>query len=219
MRQICLDTETTGLFFYLGHRIVEIGCVEILDKKITNNIYHTYLNPSRDIEKEAFEVTGITNDFLKDKPKFSDIVEDFFCFLNGADEIIIHNSDFDVNFINNELRLINYKFKDIRLEFNIFNTLSFSRMYLNEKKNSLDALCKKYNIDNSERNLHGALTDAKLLAKLYLEMSNEPEFYVFKKRCYESKQLNKTAIFKTLKTSECDLNNHLEYIKRMKYDE
>lgn len=219
MRQICLDTETTGLFFYLGHRIIEIGCVEILNKKITNNVYHVYINPSRNIDKEAIEITGITDDFLKDKPKFFDIVEDFFNFLEGSDEIIIHNSEFDVNFINNELRIINYKFKDIRSKFSIFDTLSFSRRNFNEKKNSLDALCKKYNVENNERTLHGALIDAKLLAKVYLEMLNFKPSEKFDKISSDYNQLNKTSFFKILKTNELELDNHSNYINKIKNDE
>lgn len=210
MRKISLDIETTGLFFYEGHKIIEIGCVEILNDKITDNIYNTYINPLRDVEKEASEITGITYDFLKDKPKFCDIVDDFFNFLDGSDEIIIHNASFDVNFINNELRIMNYKIKNIQSKFNIFDTLNFARKNFPGKKNSLNALCERYNIECNDRVLHGAVVDAKLLANVYLKMTNE--FFIYNKAKNNSSvlnQLNKTVVFKTLESSYIKTKNNL----------
>ena len=148
-RQIALDTETTGLLCYDGHRIMEIGCVEIIDRKITKNIFHSYLNPERRIDPEARDITGLNEIFLQTKPKFLSIVNDFFKFLENADEIIIHNANFDINFINNELKLVNFRVTDIRKYFDIFDTLSFARKKHPGKRNNLNALCSRYNIDNT----------------------------------------------------------------------
>ena len=171
MRQISLDIETTGLFYYQGHRIIELGCVEIINKKITNNIFHTYINPERQIDKDAKKITGLNEIFLKDKPLFKNIINDFLNFIKNADEIIIHNAPFDISFINNELKLINHNIKNIRSIFKIFDTLEFARKLHPGKKNNLDVLCERYNVNTEDRTVHGALLDANLLAQVYIEMT------------------------------------------------
>lgn len=169
MRQIVLDTETTGLEPTQGHRIIEIGCVELINRRITENRYHQYLNPDREIDAGAVEVHGITTDFLADKPRFANIVDDFINFIRGA-ELIIHNAPFDVGFINNELKLLGQQ-ASIDKICTVTDTLVLARKMHPGQKNSLDALCKRYNIDNSQRELHGALLDAEILAETYLAMT------------------------------------------------
>lgn len=169
MRQIVLDTETTGLEPSLGHRIIEIGCVELVDRKYTGRHYQVYLNPEREIDEGAVEVHGLTSDFLSDKPLFSDIADEFLAFISGA-ELIIHNAVFDLGFINHELNLVG-KPTPIEANTNIIDTLVMAREKHPGQRNNLDALCKRYNIDNSTRDLHGALLDAEILADLYLVMT------------------------------------------------
>ena len=169
MRQIVLDTETTGLDYSRGHKIIEIGCVEIIDRKITNNNFHTYVNPCRKIDEGAISVHGITNDFLKDKPLFEDIKDKFYSYIKEA-ELIIHNAPFDTGFINSEFSAFDPKF-DIERYCKIFDSLTFARKLFPGQKNSLDALCKRFNVDNSSRDYHGALLDANLLADVYLLMT------------------------------------------------
>lgn len=168
MRQIILDTETTGLEPEKGHRIIEIGCVEIKNRRRSDSLYHQYVNPGREIEDGAFEVHGISNDFLQDKPAFRDIAGDFLEYIRGA-ELIIHNAPFDVAFIDAELALLGLG----RLEHycKVTDTLVMARGMHPGQKNSLDALCARYEIDNSQRNLHGALLDAQILLDVYLAMT------------------------------------------------
>jgi DNA polymerase-3 subunit epsilon len=170
MRQIVLDTETTGRELEQGHRLIEIGCVEMINRRITPNHYHHYLQPNRHIDSEALAVHGITTEFLKDKPRFADIVNEFMMFIQGA-ELIIHNAEFDTRFINNELLLLNQGWQSLEHYCQITDTLKLARECHPGQKNSLDALCKRYNIDNSNRQLHGALLDAQLLAEVYLAMT------------------------------------------------
>ncbi|GAB4357340.1 MAG: DNA polymerase III subunit epsilon [Gammaproteobacteria bacterium] len=170
MRQIVLDTETTGLEPAQGHRIIEIGCVELLNRQLTGNTFHQYLQPDREIDEGAIEVHGITNEFLKDKPRFGDIVEEFLEFL-GDSELVIHNAPFDVGFINHELRLCHNALDDITRRCRVVDTLVLAREMHPGQRNSLDALCKRYDIDNSQRELHGALLDAEILADVYLAMT------------------------------------------------
>jgi DNA polymerase-3 subunit epsilon len=171
MRQIILDTETTGLEPELGHRIIEIACVELIDRHLTGNNFHRYVNPQREIEKNALLVHGITNEFLVDKPLFIDIKTALIDYINGA-ELIIHNAPFDIGFLNHELKLSDSNSELIENYVkNIFDTLTYARKKHPGKKNSLDALCKRYGIDNSKRELHGALLDAHLLAYVYLVMT------------------------------------------------
>lgn len=169
IRQIILDTETTGIGTEQGHRVIEIGCVELIDRKLTGKHYHVYINPQREIDEGAFRVHGISTEFLKDKPLFSDIVSEFLQFVGGA-ELIIHNAPFDVGFLNSELRHVKWK-KKLEEYCDIFDTLVFARDKHPGQRNSLDALCKRYDIDNSNRQLHGALLDAEILAFVYLAMT------------------------------------------------
>jgi len=168
-RQVVLDTETTGLNARLGDRILEIGCVEILNRRVTDNHFHRYVNPERDSEEGALKVHGITADFLADKPKFNEITQELLAYLDGA-EVIIHNAAFDVEFLNAELGKLKLPPFEEHCA-GIFDTLKFARELHPGKRNSLDALCERYEIDNSHRTLHGALRDASLLANVYLMMT------------------------------------------------
>ncbi len=170
MRQIILDTETTGLEPSEGHRIIEIGCVEMVNRRLTGNNFHRYLQPDREIDNGAIEVHGITNEFLADKPRFADVVEEFLAFVKGA-ELIIHNAAFDVGFINHELQRVNAAFGRIEDHCAVLDTLIMARKMHPGQRNSLDALCKRYEIDNSHRELHGALLDAEILGDVYLAMT------------------------------------------------
>ncbi|KZX77483.1 DNA polymerase III subunit epsilon [Oleiphilus sp. HI0009] len=170
MRQVVLDTETTGIDPKQGHRIIEIGCVELIDRKLTGNHYHVYINPDRVVEEEAISVHGITNEFLEDKPRFAQIADDFFAFVDGS-ELVIHNAAFDAGFINHEFSLLNPKRQVIESNCGVLDTLAMAREKHPGQKNNLDALCKRYGIDNGHRTLHGALLDAEILADLYLLLS------------------------------------------------
>jgi len=169
-RQVVLDTETTGLNPQEGHRIIEIGCVELLNRRLTGKRFHVYINPDRIIDDGAIEVHGITNEFLQDKPQFADVAEDFIAFIRDA-ELIIHNAPFDVGFINHEFALLNNNTGTVTDYSQVFDTLSYARKKHPGQRNSLDALCKRYGIDNSHRDLHGALLDAEILADVFLLMT------------------------------------------------
>lgn len=170
MRQIVLDTETTGLSPEEGHRVIEIGCIELLDRRVTRNRFHVYLNPERSIDPGASAVHGIRDEFLADKPRFSEIVEDFLAFIGGA-ELVIHNAPFDVGFLNHELRRLGEGRGDLSSYCAVNDTLALARKKHPGQRNSLDALCKRYAVDNSRRELHGALLDAEILADVYLAMT------------------------------------------------
>lgn len=170
MRQIVLDTETTGLETSLGHRIIEIGCVELVNRRLTGNHYHQYINPEREVDSGAFEVHGISNQFLADKPVFASIVDEFMAFIDGA-ELVIHNAPFDVGFINHELRLNGGRFSKVETYCGVVDTLAMARQKHPGQRVTLDALCKRYAVDNSARTLHGALLDAEILADVYLLMT------------------------------------------------
>ena len=169
-RQIVLDTETTGLEPSQGHRIIEIGCVELVDRKLTGKHYHQYIQPEREIDQGALEVHGISNEFLADKPVFSHIVDEFLGFVDGA-ELIIHNAPFDIGFLDHELMLATNKVKKISKICSVIDSLVLARSKHPGQKNNLDALCKRYAIDNAKRELHGALLDAEILADVYLMMT------------------------------------------------
>lgn len=172
-RQIVLDTETTGLNCTLGDRVIEIGCVEILGRSITETHFHAYLNPERDIEEGAAKVHGLTRDFLSDKPRFAEIGAAFADYIRGA-ELIIHNADFDCEFLDAELRLAGLgKLTDYAAA--VIDSLAMARELHPGKRNSLDALCERYAIENAHRTLHGALLDARLLAEVYLAMTRGQE--------------------------------------------
>jgi DNA polymerase-3 subunit epsilon len=169
VRQIVLDTETTGLEPAMGHRVIEIGAVEIFNRRVTGRTYHTYLNPDRGIDAGAIEVHGITNDFLADKPRFHDVSADFLSFIADA-ELIIHNAPFDVGFLNAELARLDAGVVTSHC-YGVLDTLKMAREMHPGQKNNLDALCRRYEVDNSNRSYHGALLDAQLLAEVYLAMS------------------------------------------------
>ena len=170
MRQIVLDTETTGLEYKQGHKIIEIGCVELINRRMTKNDFHQYINPQREIEDGAFDVHGISNEDLRDKPTFRDIAQDLINYLRGA-ELIIHNAPFDVGFLNAELSGLGNQWGQIEDYCTVVDTLATARELHPGQKNSLDALCKRYEVDNSQRDLHGALLDAQILVDVYLAMT------------------------------------------------
>ena len=170
MRQIVLDTETTGLDPAQGHRIIEIGCVELLNRRLTGNHLHVYINPQREVEAAALEVHGITNEFLADKPLFGDIAQSFIDFVEGA-ELIIHNAPFDIGFLDHELDALNRGYKPMAEYCTVLDSLVMARKKHPGQKNNLDALCKRYMVDNTQRELHGALLDAEILADVYLMMT------------------------------------------------
>lgn len=170
MRQIVLDTETTGFSPQQGHRIIEIGCVEILNRKVTGQQFHCYLQPDREIDAGAQQVHGLTLGFLKDKPRFTDIVQELIQFIQGA-ELIIHNAEFDVGFLNHELQRLKMGWGPLTNYCTVLDTLGLARRLHPGQKNDLDTLCKRYHIDNARRQFHGALLDAQLLAETYLAMT------------------------------------------------
>jgi DNA polymerase-3 subunit epsilon len=217
-RQIVLDTETTGLNPKLGNRIIEIGCVELVDRKLTGNNFHRYINPERESEEGALAVHGLTTEFLKEHPKFAEIVSDFLAYIKDA-EIIIHNAPFDVAFLNEELSKLNLLQFDQYVD-KITDTLVQAKQLHPGKRNSLDALCARYEISNSHRKLHGALLDAELLADVFLAMSrgqnsfaieieeSAPELQIIE----EITDLSKESIL-VLSASESELAEHESAIK------
>ncbi len=174
MRQIVLDTETTGLEPKQGHRIIEIGCVEIVNRRKTDNHFHVYLNPDREIEDGAFDVHGISNEFLADKPHFADIAQELIDFIRDS-ELVIHNAPFDVAFLDAEFKKLGRKWGKVDDYCQVVDTLILAREKHPGQKNNLDALCKRYEIDNSQRDLHGALLDAQILLDVYLAMTGGQE--------------------------------------------
>lgn len=173
-RQIVLDTETTGMnmagLHYEGHRIIEIGAVEVINRRLTGNNFHVYLKPDRLIDPDAFNVHGISDEFLHDKPVFGNIVDELLLYIKGA-ELVIHNASFDIGFLDYEFSLLNGNIAKTASFCNITDSLLMARKMFPGKRNSLDALCSRYNIDNSKRTLHGALLDAEILAEVYLLMT------------------------------------------------
>lgn len=170
MRQVVLDTETTGLDVTEGHRVIEIGAVELIDRRASGSRFHQYLNPEREIEDGALQVHGISREFLADKPIFRDIAEDFLAFVEGA-ELIIHNAEFDLGFLDAEFALLDPSLPPLAERCMVLDTLEIARELNPGQRNSLDALCRRYEIDNSQRTLHGALLDAEILADVYLAMT------------------------------------------------
>lgn len=170
MRQIVLDTETTGLEWKKGNRVVEIGCVELVERRPTGRTFQRYLNPGREFEPGAQEVTGLTLEFLADKPRFEDVVDAFLEFIDGA-ELVIHNAAFDVGFLDNELSLLGRQHGRLADRARILDSLELARQRYPGQRNSLDALCKRLGVDNAHRQLHGALLDAQLLAEAYLALT------------------------------------------------
>lgn len=174
MRQIILDTETTGLSWERGNRVVEIGCVEFVERRPTGRTFHRYLNPRCEFEAGAQEVTGLTLEFLADKPLFEDVVDEFLEFVGGA-ELVIHNAAFDVGFLDNELRLAGPQYGKLADRCAIEDSLLLARQKFPGQRNSLDALCKRLGVDNAHRQLHGALLDAQLLAEVYIALTSGQE--------------------------------------------
>lgn len=219
MRQIVLDTETTGLSPEEGHRIIEIGCIELANRKLTDNRFHVYLNPDRDIDTGAIEVHGISNEFLSDKPRFVDIIDDFIAYISGA-ELVIHNAPFDIGFINHELHLAG-RVADIEKDCSILDTLVVARKKHPGQRNSLDALCKRYGIDNSHRELHGALLDAEILADVYLSMTGGQTSMLVEEDGFNDgtdagriRRLSKDRTkLKIIHSDESELEAHRKYIE------
>ena len=170
MRQVVLDTETTGLETSQGHRIIEIGCVELIDRRITDKHWHFYINPEREIDAGAFAVHGISRESLQDKPLFAEVAQDFVDYIKGA-ELVIHNATFDVGFLDYEFAQLDGESMRISSMCSVLDTLVLARQKHPGQKNNLDALCRRYFIDNSQRSLHGALLDARILADVYLSMT------------------------------------------------
>ncbi len=215
MRYIVLDTETTGLDPDDGHKIIEVGCIEIINRKVTDNTFHKYLNPEREIDIEASKVHGLTATNLSDKPLFEDIYDEFLAYISDS-PLIIHNAPFDLGFLKKEFEYLKLDSKFFTNE--IIDTLKLARKISPGKKNTLDALCERYSIDNSDRDFHGALLDARLLAFVYLkltigqhdftELTSDDTFDITKKEC-----INKD--FKIIKASQEDIMLHENYFKKL----
>ena len=186
MRQVFLDTETTGLFAEQGDRVIEIGCVELVNRKLTGNKLHLYVNPERESHEEAFKVHGISNEFLRDKPKFAQVADEVLAFIQGA-ELIIHNAPFDIGFLNRELSLLSKPPLHTCVS-GVIDTLLMAKEMFPGKRNSLDALCARLEVDNSGRQLHGALLDAELLAEVYINMTRGQDALLMDSRSDTSAQ-------------------------------
>ena len=204
-RIIVLDTETTGLEPSQGHRIIEIGCVEIINRKITENTYHQYIQPDRESDEGAFEVHGISTEFLADKPRFIDIVEDFMKFVNGA-ELIIHNAPFDLGFLDHELAMLDPVWGKVSDHCQITDSLIMARKMHPGQKNNLDILCKRYEVNNARRELHGALLDAELLAEVFLRMTGGQEALAFSSTAEGSTAGSNVSPIKRVDSSRPQIN-------------
>ena len=214
MIEVVLDTETTGLSASEGHRIVEIGCIELKDLIPTNNKFHCYLNPERKVSEEAFKVHGYTDDFLSKQKKFSQIADDFLKFIKGK-RLVIHNAEFDVSHLNNELNILGKN----KINHEIIDTLQIAREKFPGSSISLDALCKRYNIDNSRREKHNAVIDCELLSKVYINLldQREPTFELSEEKDFniELDYNNKVQYFnKIVKPSNEELKLHKDFLKR-----
>jgi len=226
-RQIILDTETTGLSPTQGHRIIEIGCLEMVNRQLTGKSFHYYINPERDIESGAQRVHGISSEFLADKPIFSKIAEEFITFIKGA-ELIIHNAPFDIGFLNHELKLLDKKSKPIDTYCKIIDSLVIARKKHPGQKNNLDALCKRYNVNNSNRDLHGALLDSELLAQVYLLMTGgQKQLFQAEAGESEDKKLANTIDrlpenrkpLPIIETTSEELNTHQAFMEKIENDQ
>jgi len=216
MLEIILDTETTGLSTASNHKIVEIGCVELNDQIPTNNVFHTYINPQRKVSEEAYKVHGYSNEFLSNKKIFPEIAEEFLNFIKDK-KLIIHNAQFDLSFLNHELKLINKKPIDLK---NVVDTLELARSKYPGAQNSLDALCKRFNVDNSRREKHSALLDCHLLKEVYVNLldQKEPKLNFGTKDIIDLKLDNKLEKIskikrKIIKTKDKELELHKKYLK------
>ena len=226
LRQIVLDTETTGLEPSENHRIIEIGCVELIDRHLTGNHYHQYINPEREIDQGAVEVHGLTTEFLSDKPNFSSISQEFLQFINGA-ELIIHNAPFDIGFIDHEFAKLQGKNIFINDICSVIDTLIMARKRHPGQRNNLDALCKRYFVDNSKRDLHGALLDSEILADVYLLMTGGQVNLSLDGDGNSSDGVVKNAIrrlasdrprLKVLRASEQELSSHKKKLDEINQD-
>lgn len=221
MRQIALDTETTGISTDEGHRIIEIGCIEIENRRITGNEFHCYLNPEREIDEGATRVHGLTLEKLSNEPLFKEVAKDFLNFVTGA-ELIIHNAAFDVGFLNKEISLLEWDENSIEEHALVMDTLKMAREMHPGKKNSLDALCTRYEIDRSMRQVHGALIDADLLAKVYLAMTGGQDTLDLDQPVLSSQETqtknkeNKNISLKVQKASIDELSEHEDFLSMMK---
>ncbi len=220
-RQILLDTETTGLEPSAGHRIIEIGCVEMIDRKVTGRNFHYYLQPDRVIDKGAIEVHGITNDFLNDKPRFNSVATELIDFIRDAD-VIIHNAPFDVGFLNSELQRLSNQSSPFDSYCNIVDTLVIARNKFPGQRNTLDALCKRFSISNEHRTLHGALLDSEILADVYLALTGGQIGLNFLTPSRKIRQ-KKTKVFsgerpplRVIKASEEEVDEHQRMLKELK---
>ena len=223
-RQIILDTETTGLDPKSGHRVIEIGCIELVNRKFTGEQYHIYLNPDRDSDEAALEVHGLTSEFLSDKPRFKDIYEEFLKFISGS-ELLIHNAEFDVNFLDHEIKLLSKQLPTVSDSVTkITDTLQIAREKHPGQRNSLDALVKRYEIGGYDRELHGALLDSQILGDVYLSMTGGQSNLDFSVSVTEqevkengsSNQLNSELNLKVIELTEEENKSHKEYLQRMK---
>ncbi len=221
MRQIALDTETTGISTDEGHRIIEIGCIEIENRRITGNEFHCYLNPEREIDEGATRVHGLTLEKLSNEPLFKEVAKEFLNFVSGA-ELIIHNAAFDVGFLNKEISLLEWDESSIEDHSLVMDTLKMAREMHPGKKNSLDALCTRYEIDRSMRQVHGALIDADLLAKVYLAMTGGQDALDLDQPILNSQEIqtknkeNKNISLKVQKASIDELSEHEDFLSMMK---
>ena len=224
MRQVVLDTETTGLDPDQGHRIIEIGCVELINRRLTNRHFHVYINPEREIDPGAIEVHGITNEFLADKPNFAGVVDEFIALVRGA-ELIIHNAAFDLGFLNAELVRLGRELRmgDLMAGGEALDTLAMARSKRPGKRNSLDALCRDYKIDASERSLHGALLDAELLTLVYLSMTREQSSLLggdFSDDRSQGREqwhpIERTQVGPVIPASEDEIANHASFLDVMR---
>ena len=216
-RLVVLDTETTGLDVDDGHKIIEIGCVEILGRTITSNFYHQYINPKRQIDEKAFEVHGISNEQLRNEPSFDEIIENFIEYISNS-TLIIHNAPFDMAFLKAEYESAHHSQGELVNNRKVIDTLKLARKNSPGKRNTLDALCSRFFVDNTERNLHGALMDAELLAQVYLKMTqgqtdiaglNEAE----KKPSPENMNILSNRTQRIIEASEEDMQKHTNYFK------
>ena len=196
MREICFDTETTGLDPKEGDRIIEIGCVEIVDRKITGNTFREIINPNRKNSAESINITGLTDEILKDKPFFEEIADKFLEFIEDS-KLIAHNANFDINFINHELGLMGKE----PLKNEVVDSLALAKIKFPGKKNNLDVLCERFNIDNSARDKHGALLDAELLAEVYLNLTQEEQAQFFKDNIEQNTSLSMEDLIKLIKNN------------------
>ena len=224
LRQIILDTETTGLDPKSGHKIIEIGCIELVNRKFTGEQFHVYINPDRESDEAALEVHGLTTEFLSDKPRFKDIYDDFVAFIDQS-ELLIHNAEFDIKFLDHEIQLLSKKLPTIsECVSKITDTLQIAREKHPGQRNSLDALVKRYEIGGYDRELHGALLDSQILGDVYLSMTggqsaldfNESNEVSLQDKDKKETQTTSSLNLKIVELTEDEKREHTEYLLRMK---